>query len=88
LKEQVRLANNSVSTRSWGEYPILRFDEVPELEIELIQAPDYAPLGIGEAAHGPTAAAVANAITQALDFQIRDLPITRERIISASLRTN
>jgi nicotinate dehydrogenase subunit B len=84
LKEQVRLTHNSVSTRSWGEYPILRFDEVPEVEVELIQAPDYTPLGVGEAAHGPTAAAVANAVTEALDFRVRDLPMTRERIISAT----
>jgi CO/xanthine dehydrogenase Mo-binding subunit len=87
LKEEVRLADMSGGTRSWQEYPILRFDEVPELEVELIEAPDYPPLGVGEAAHGPTAAAVANAVTQALDFRIRDLPITRERIISATLRT-
>ncbi len=88
LKEEVRLADKSVGTRSWGEYPILRFDEVPELKVELIEAPDFAPLGVGEAAHGPTAAAVANAVTQALDFRIRDLPITRERIISATLQTS
>jgi len=86
LKEEVRLADQSVGTRSWREYPILRFDEVPELEVELIEAPEYAPLGVGEAAHGPAAAAVANAVTQALDFRIRDLPITRERIISATAR--
>jgi CO/xanthine dehydrogenase Mo-binding subunit len=86
LKEEVRLADKSVTTRSWGEYPILRFDEVPELEIELIEAPDEPPLGVGEAAHGPAAAAVANAVARALDFRIRDLPITRERIIAATLR--
>jgi nicotinate dehydrogenase subunit B len=88
LKEEVRLTNKSVSTRSWKDYPILRFDEVPELEVELIEALDYAPLGVGEAAHGPTAAAIANAVTRALDFRIRDLPITRERIISATLRAS
>jgi nicotinate dehydrogenase subunit B len=86
LKEEVRLTDKSVGTRSWKEYPILRFDEVPKLEVDLIEAPDYPPLGVGEAAHGPTAAAVANAVTQALDFRIRDLPITRARIISATLQ--
>jgi len=88
LKEEVRVADKSVGTRSWREYPILRFDEVTELEVELIEA-RHAPLGVGEAAHGPTAAAVANAMTRALDFRIRDLPITREqRIISATVRTS
>jgi nicotinate dehydrogenase subunit B len=88
LKEEVQLADKSIGTRSWRQYPILRFDEVPELQVELIEAAEYAPLGVGEAAHGPTAAAVANAATQALDFRIRDLPITRERIISATAPTS
>ena len=40
-------------------------------------------LGAGEAAHGPTAAAIGNAIFDALGVRVRDLPITRERIIAA-----
>jgi len=84
LKEQVVFDGRRVTTRTWEEYPILRFDEVPELEVELIERPDYPPLGVGEAAQGPAAAAVANAVARALDFRIRDLPITRERIVAAS----
>jgi len=84
LKEQVVFDGRRVTSRTWEEYPILRFDEVPELQVELIQRPDSAPLGVGEAAQGPAAAAVANAVARALDFRIRDLPITRERIVAAS----
>ena len=84
LKEQVVFDGRRVTTRTWEEYPILRFDEVPELEVELIERPDCPPLGVGEAAQGPAAAAVANAVARALDFRIRDLPITRERIVAAS----
>ena len=84
LKEQVVFDGRRVTSRTWEEYPILRFDEVPELQVELIQRPDSAPLGVGEAAQGPAAAAVANAVGRALDFRIRDLPITRERIVAAS----
>ncbi|HTW88494.1 MAG TPA: molybdopterin cofactor-binding domain-containing protein [Candidatus Binataceae bacterium] len=84
LKEQVVFEGRRVRTRTWEEYPILRFNEVPELEVRLIERPDCPPLGVGEAAHGPAAAAVANAVARALDFRIRDLPITRERIIEAS----
>jgi CO/xanthine dehydrogenase Mo-binding subunit len=40
-------------------------------------------LGAGEAAHPPTAAAIGNAIFDALGVRVRDLPITRERIIAA-----
>jgi len=84
LKEQAVFDGRRVTTRSFREYPILRFDEAPDVEVELIDRPDCLPLGVGEAAQGPAAAAVANAVARALNFRIRDLPITRERIIAAS----
>ncbi|HKN02161.1 MAG TPA: molybdopterin cofactor-binding domain-containing protein [Candidatus Binataceae bacterium] len=84
LKEQVVFDGRRVTTRTWEDYPILRFDEVPELVVDLIERPDCSPLGVGEAAQGPAAAAVANAVARALDLRIRDLPITRERIVAAS----
>jgi CO/xanthine dehydrogenase Mo-binding subunit len=86
LKEQVGFDGRRVTTRSFEEYPIVRFDEVPEVTVELIDSPDTPPLGVGEAAQGPAAAAVANAVARALGFRIRDLPITRARIIAASAR--
>jgi nicotinate dehydrogenase subunit B len=85
LKEQVEFDGRRMVTRSWNEYPILRFDEVPEVEIELIDSPDQAPLGVGEAAHGPAAAAIANAVARALDVRLRDLPLTRERLLTAGV---
>ena len=84
LKEQVGFERGRVTTNSWKDYPILGFDEVPEIGVTLIEAPDSAPLGVGEASLGPAAAAVANAVAHALDLRIRDLPITRQRIIAAS----
>jgi CO/xanthine dehydrogenase Mo-binding subunit len=86
LKEQVGFDGRRVTTRSFEEYPIIRFDEVPELNVELIESPDTPPLGVGEAAQGPAAAAVTNAVARALGFRIRDLPITRDRIIAATAR--
>ena len=86
LHEQIGFARDGVAAHSWEDYPILGFDEVPEIRVELIQQPDLAPLGVGEAAHGPAAAAIANAVARALDFRIRDLPITREKIIGAANR--
>ncbi len=87
LKEQVVFDGHRVTTRTWETYPILRFDEAPLLEVELIERPDSPPLGVGEAAHGPAAAAVANAVARALDLRVRDLPITRERVVAASVAT-
>jgi CO/xanthine dehydrogenase Mo-binding subunit len=43
-------------------------------------------LGIGEASGAPTVAAIGNAVSQALGARIRDLPMTRERVMAALLR--
>jgi nicotinate dehydrogenase subunit B len=83
LKEEVEFAGRRVATRSWNEYPILRFSEVPEVTIELIDNRAEPPLGVGEAAQGPAAAAIANAVASALDVRLRDLPLTRERLAAA-----
>src|SRR5947209_5185460 len=83
LKEQVRFDRERITSNSWSSYPILRFSEVPEVVVELIQRPDSEPVGAGEAAHGPVTAAIANAVYDALGVRVRDLPITRERLIAA-----
>jgi nicotinate dehydrogenase subunit B len=83
LKERVRFDRERITSNSWTSYPILRFSEVPEVEVELIQRPDSEPLGAGEAAHGPVAAAIANAVFDALGVRVRNLPITRDSLIAA-----
>jgi CO/xanthine dehydrogenase Mo-binding subunit len=83
LKERVRFDRQRITSTSWTEYPILRFSEVPDVEVEVIQRPDIDPVGAGEAAHGPVTAAIANAVFDALGVRVRDLPITRDRIIAA-----
>ena len=83
LKERVRFDRQRITSTSWTEYPILRFSEVPDVEVEVIQRPDVDPVGAGEAAHGPVTAAIANAVFDALGVRVRDLPITRDRIIAA-----
>ena len=86
LKEQVRLEGEGIASRTWADYPILRFDEVPEIEIALVDAQEHPPFGIGEISSGPAMAAIGNAVAHALGFRIRDLPFTRERIAAAMLK--
>ncbi len=90
LKEQVRFdindKNPGVSTVDWETYPVLKFSEVPEIDIELINTKDEIPLGVGEVTAGPTAAAIGNAVSHALGARIRDLPLTRERIMATLLK--
>jgi CO/xanthine dehydrogenase Mo-binding subunit len=83
LKERVRFDRQHITSTSWTDYPILRFSEVPEVTVELIQRPDSEPVGAGEAAHGPVTAAIANAVFDALAVRVRNLPITRDSLIAA-----
>jgi len=83
LKERVRFDRQRITSTTWSDYPILRFSEVPEVDVELIQRPEADPVGAGEAAHGPVTAAIANAVFDALGVRVRNLPITRDSLIAA-----
>jgi CO/xanthine dehydrogenase Mo-binding subunit len=83
LKERVRFDATRITSNSWTEYPILRFSEVPAVQVDIVQRPEIEPVGAGEAAHGPVTAAIANAVFDCLGVRVRDLPITRDRLIAA-----
>jgi CO/xanthine dehydrogenase Mo-binding subunit len=83
LKERVRFDRSRITSNSWTEYPILRFSEVPQVEVEVIQRSEIDPVGAGEAAHGPVTAAIANGVFDCLGVRVRQLPITREALIAA-----
>jgi CO/xanthine dehydrogenase Mo-binding subunit len=83
LKEQVRFSPAEILSRDWSSYPILKFDEIPDIHIEIITRPEQPPLGLGEAAQGPTAAAIANAVFHATGRRLRDIPLTLEETARA-----
>jgi CO/xanthine dehydrogenase Mo-binding subunit len=84
LFEAVRFDATRIRSVDWSAYPIARFDAVPErVDVDVIDRPGQPFLGTGEAAQGPTAAAIANAIADATGVRLRDLPLTRERIKAA-----
>lgn len=72
-----------MTTRSWADYPILRFTDVPEVEVVLLDQPAERFLGVGEGSQGPAAAAIANAIAHATGKRLRALPFTSERVKQA-----
>lgn len=86
MKEQVRFEGGRVANKTWDDYPILRFSEIPEIDIELIDNPNEPTLGLGEGAVGPTGAAIGNAVARALSKRVRELPLTRERIMDTLLK--
>lgn len=83
LKEQVKLGGEGVLSRDWESYPVVRFSEVPDIVTELVDAREHPPLGVGECVIGPTIAAIGNAVHHALGVRVRDLPMTRDRIMAA-----
>lgn len=66
----------------WEDYPILKFSEVPRVEVLLLKSSEKS-VGAGECTMGPVAAAVANALYDALGVRVRDLPLTPDRIAAA-----
>jgi CO/xanthine dehydrogenase Mo-binding subunit len=84
LCEEVRFDAQRPTSRDWGGYPILRFTQVPDsIEVVLMERAGQPFLGVGEAAQGPTAAAIANAVADAVERRFRDLPLSRERVGAA-----
>ena len=81
LLESVRFDASRVLTQDWASYPILRFKGVPDrVEVHLLDRPGQPYLGTGEAAQGPAAAALANAVADAVGVRVRDLPLDRARM--------
>lgn len=84
LYESVTFTRERITSRDWSTYPIIRFSNVPEtIDIHVMSRPGAPFLGTGEAAQGPTAGALANAIADAAGVRIRDLPFTRPRVKAA-----
>ena len=84
LYESVSFDTTRITSADWSTYPIIRFSNVPEsVEVHVISRPGQPFLGTGEAAQGPTAAAVANAVADATGMRIRELPLNRTRVRTA-----
>ena len=64
---------------------MLRFSEVPAVDVHIMDRPDQPSLGAGEATHGPVAAAIANAVADALGVRVRNMPLTTDTITRAAL---
>ena len=75
-----------ITTRDWESYPILKFDNIPDVETVLIERPGGPFLGVGEATTGPTAGAIANAIYDAIGLRLRRTPFNADAIRAAASR--
>jgi nicotinate dehydrogenase subunit B len=82
LMEEVSFDRNAVTSREWGAYPIITFPDIPKIDVLMLPRQDQPPLGVGESASVPSAAAIANAIFDATGVRFRELPFTPERILA------
>jgi CO/xanthine dehydrogenase Mo-binding subunit len=88
LFEAVTFDDTRITSIDWATYPILRFPSVPDsIDVHVIARPGEPFLGTGEAAQGPAAGAVANALANATGKRLRELPFTRERVRTAVTST-
>jgi CO/xanthine dehydrogenase Mo-binding subunit len=83
LLEEVTFNADGVTSLDWATYPILRFPDVPAVDVVLINQPEMPPLGAGEGATIPPAAAIANAIFDAVGVRLSEGPFTPKRVLAA-----
>ena len=74
-------------TSSLREIGVLRARDMPKTEVILVEEPEpegpFGAKGVGEMGGTPTAAAIANAIYDAVGVRMTQLPMTPERVLAA-----
>ena len=85
INEAIKFDGPVVATEGWLDYPILCFSDTPEINVQLVHQPDLPPLGCAEAAQGPMAAAIGNAVFDAIGVHVCNMPITHDALINAAL---
>ena len=83
LLEEVQFDSSGQKNLDWGSYPVIRFDQVPDIEIVPINRPEMQPLGGGEPSIVPVTAAIGNAIFDATGVRLRRTPFTPQRVLAA-----
>ena len=84
LKEELKWNRSRVTSVDWASYPILRFPEVPEVVMELINRPSEPPWGVGEPAAVLPPPAISNAVFDAIGVRLRSVPFTPDRLKTAT----
>ena len=83
LCEAAQLSPQGIASNDWTRYPILKFSDMPEVSVNLMPDENHASLGAGECSAGPTCAAIANAIFDAIGVRVRSMPFTPDNLMRA-----
>jgi CO/xanthine dehydrogenase Mo-binding subunit len=86
LFEEVTWGPEGRDRLDWDAYPVLRFEDVPRISIDLIEPTGAVSVGAGEASPSPTVAAIANALYAATGLRLTHLPFTRDAVLAAALQ--
>jgi CO/xanthine dehydrogenase Mo-binding subunit len=83
LLEEVKFDASGITSLDWRSYPILRFPDIPQVDVVPINRPEMPANGSGEPSLVPVPAAIANAVFDAVGVRIREIPLTPERVLAA-----
>ncbi|MBV7483719.1 molybdopterin cofactor-binding domain-containing protein [Bordetella sp. BOR01] len=83
ILEQARFSDKKLVDDEWEKYPILRFSDVPDVQVRILSRPDQPAAGAGEPSLGPTAGAIGNAVRDAMGMRVAVLPLDFENIAHA-----
>ena len=83
LMEQVQWDSTKVTSVDWASYPILRFPDVPRVEVDMINTPGDVSWGAGEPTATAIPAAIGNAIFDATGARLRSIPFTPDKVQAA-----
>jgi len=78
LKGEITFKDGQAEQSTYDDFPVLRIDEAPKIEVHLIPSHGEMPFGMGEPPVPPAVPAIVNAIFAATGKRIRKLPIRRE----------
>lgn len=85
LCEQVTWDRDGITSRDWDSYTVIRFANVPQIDVVLLDNPERPSVGAGEASPGPTVAAIANAIHDCTGLRLHRMPFTADALTQAAL---
>ncbi|MBZ5694312.1 MAG: molybdopterin-dependent oxidoreductase [Acidobacteriia bacterium] len=86
LLEEVKFNKTNVTSLDWNTYPILRFEECPEVTPIVVQRLDQKSTGAGEEVMAAAAGAIGNAFFDATGVHMREFPLTPDRVLAALRR--
>jgi len=86
FKEEVTFSTSNVTSLDWASYPILRFEECPEVTAVVVQRLDQRSTGAGEEVMAAAAGAIANAFFDATGVRMEQYPLTPSRVLTALKR--